>query len=131
MIATTTGRLLGQLEIEMAAPAYDPQREPWPSVGYRPKDIVLDNDGCWRHWLAPNEPEPYTIDRDESGWVVNNPRWMTNHVYRLGVAGGNKQRTDRLPMSDGTTFQLNPERSYRIHQAFDSETVAFQLYELS
>jgi len=56
---------------------------------------------------------------------------MTDHVYRLGVAGGNKQRTDRLPMSDGTMIQLDPERSYRIHQVSQSENVAFDLYELA
>ena len=78
-----------------------------------------------------DEPDPYTIDRDESGWVVNNPRWMTGHVYRLGVAGGNKQRTDRLPMSDGTSIQLDPARSYRIHQVPESDAVAFDLYEVA
>ena len=129
MIATTTGLLLGRLDLEMAAPAFDPQHEPWPTVAYRPKDIVLDNDGCWRHWLVPNEPEPYSVERDGSGWVVSNPRWMTNHTYRLGVAGGNKQRTDRLPISDGSTIQLDPAKAYRIQQA-DSQTVAFDLYEL-
>lgn len=111
------------LAIESGTQSEDSGRQGVNSVTlHRPKGTYLQNDGRMPYWMDPDSP--YTLTRDEQGWVVTCHSWPSDgHTFRLARDG---ELVGSVYGVSGGLVPLDPARTYQISRAQSH----WMLYEL-